>query len=108
MVEEWFGKNLKAYRNEHHLTQRELANRIQISASHVSALECGRKRPGFTTIQAFRRMQERDEWERSDIISELTDDEFESYMNLWQRMHRLGSDREKEVITAFLGLIELL
>ena len=108
MTEEWFGKNLKVYRSEHRLTQREMADRIQISTGHVSALECGRRRPGCATIQAFERMKEMDEWIESDILSELTDEEFDSYMNLWQRMHRLGADREKEAITAFIGLIELL
>lgn len=108
MSEEWFGEKMKTYRSEHHLTQEELGRQMQISGSHVSALERGLKQPGFSTVQAFRRLLESDEWDRFDILGELTDEEFTSYMNLWQRLRRLGPQKERETIAAFMKLIGLL
>ena len=108
MSEEWFGEKLKAYRREHYLTQEELGRQMHISTSHISALERGLKCPRLSTVQAFNRLQEAKEWDRFDIISELTDEEFVSYMNLWQRLRRLDPQREREAMIAFMNLLALI
>lgn len=43
------GKNIKELRENHHLTQRELANQLHINPTAVSAWEIGRTRPGIDT-----------------------------------------------------------
>ena len=45
-----FGKNLKRYRSILHFTQELLAEKLGITAQHLSYLESGRRAPSFDVI----------------------------------------------------------
>lgn len=45
-----FGKKLRELRNEHNLTQREVAERIGVTASVVSAYENDIRLPSYTSL----------------------------------------------------------
>ncbi|WP_407310435.1 helix-turn-helix domain-containing protein [Desulfosporosinus sp. SB140] len=44
------GRNITKLRQEHNLTQKELAYMTGISTSYLSKIEEGRKRPGMKTL----------------------------------------------------------
>lgn len=47
---EMIGKRISKRRTELHIKQHELAESLQISNNHLSAIECGRERPSLEAI----------------------------------------------------------
>lgn len=108
MNNETFGERLLKYRKSHHLTQLQLGKLMHLTSGHISSLERNIKKPKASTVLAFQCLTESEEWQRFDIVKELTDAEFITYMQLWQQMRRLGEEKKKEVMTAFLNILRLL
>src|SRR5581483_10456782 len=52
-VEEDVGRRLRARREEHGLSLRELARRLGISPSAISQIETGKSRPSVSTLYAI-------------------------------------------------------
>jgi len=49
-------KTLRQWREMQAITQQELANRLGVHVQYVSAIECGRRRPGMTVALRIRDM----------------------------------------------------
>ncbi len=50
-----WGRTIKKYREKRKLTQEELANRVDVTPTYISALEHNRKEPSLTLITAISR-----------------------------------------------------
>jgi len=106
MISTGFGNRLKAFRTEHHLTQRELAEMMDISVNHVSVLERGIKQPRASTEAAFARLsgqyvdQVTGAKESIDLLRLKIDEK------LWGRLCKLDKRRRTEVMWIFFQIIE--
>lgn len=49
------GKKVKKLRNEHHLTQEELAARVSVSAAYIGFIEQGQRNPSIKTADKIAR-----------------------------------------------------
>ena len=50
-----WGKTIKKYREKLHLTQVELASRVSVTSTYISAVEHSRKEPSFGLIESISR-----------------------------------------------------
>ncbi len=48
-----WGKTIKKYREKLKLTQAELASRVAVTPTYISAIEHGRKEPSFALVHAI-------------------------------------------------------
>ena len=108
MKEERFGDKLREYRERNHLTQVQMGVLMNLTPGHISSLERNEKMPKPTTVQRFRSLTEAEDWQQFDVVGKLDNEEFNKYMELWQRMRRLGSVKAEAVMVTFLGILELL
>lgn len=46
-----FGQNIKQFRKQRNLTQKQLADQIEISRSYLSDIENGNKNPSIKTVK---------------------------------------------------------
>lgn len=51
-------KSLKSWREKHAVTQQALAARLGVHVQYVSAIECGRRRPGMQVALKIRDVTE--------------------------------------------------
>ena len=108
MNNETFGERLRKYREVHHITQVQLGDLMHLTSGHISLLERNEKRPKASIVLAFQGLTESEEWQRFDIVRELSEVEFNTYMRLWQQIRRLGEQKKKEVMVTFLNILGLL
>lgn len=47
------GENIKRYRKENHLTQQELATKVNMSRSHIASIEIGKYTPSLSTVEVI-------------------------------------------------------
>lgn len=108
MMKNGFGKRLKAYRKAHKLTQRELAELMDISTNHVSVLERESKLPRASTIAAFETLIIRDELSKYVDTSEWSDLNIKEYEELIRCIDRLLEEKRREAMEAIIKLLNLM
>jgi len=90
------GKNIKTMRINRHITQGELAERLNVTNKAISSWECGRTEPNMGMIEAMCKVFECTKTELIDGISPNlptgdTDDE------LIQKIRMLSPEQRKDV-----------
>ena len=108
MAKTGFGKRLREFRAEHNMTQRELAELMNISTNHVSALEREEKIPRASTIEAFDMLKARDDVEKITGSKRLSDAEMEEYVKLIQNLNQLEDSHKIEAMKAIIRLLRLM
>ena len=108
MAKTGFGKMLKEFREEHNLTQRELAEMMDISTNHVSVLEREEKLPRASTIEAFDALKAKEDVERYAGAKRLSEAETEEYVRLIQSLNQLDEHKKIEALKAIIRLLKLM
>ena len=108
MVKIGFGEMMKAFRAEHNLTQRELAEMMDISTNHVSVLEREEKIPRASTIEAFEALITEDELKRYMDSNMFTKAETEELSELVRKLSRLEDKKKAEALKAIIRLLGLM
>ena len=103
-----FGSGLRAYREAHFLTQKQIAALLGLSPNHISALEHGKKQPRASTIAAFERLTRKDESTEPVWSDGMSEDEVKRYTLLWRELKRLEPQQEKEILTMFFRILDWL
>ncbi|MBQ8814758.1 MAG: helix-turn-helix transcriptional regulator [Lachnospiraceae bacterium] len=108
MIKIGFGKMMREFREAHNLTQRELAEMMDISTNHVSVLEREEKLPRASTIEAFDALKTRDDLEKYTGVKRLSEEETEEYIRLIQNLNRLDDKKKVEAMKAIIRLLGLM
>lgn len=103
-----FGEMLKAYREKHNLTQKELAAMMNISSKHLSVLEREQKIPRAKTIEAFERLIHDEEVGRYMRHTEITIAERKEYAKLLACLDTLEGEKRKEAMEAIIRLLKMI
>ncbi len=108
MVPTGFGKMMREFRKEHHMTQRELAEKMDISANHVSVLEREEKLPRTSTIEALMALMTTDDLKRRMINEKIPENEIGEYVKLLQSLEQLDEKKRAEIMRIFVQLLALI
>lgn len=103
-----FGDMLRAYRKKHHLTQRELAEKMNISSNHLSVLERDKKMPRTSTIETFEELLTEEIMEEYAKKRRLTDQERKEYLRLLNCLETMDEKKLSEVLNAIIALLNLM
>jgi len=103
-----FGDMLRAFRKKHHLTQRELAEMMDISTNHLSVLERNLKVPRTSTIQAFEELLTREMLEEYAKNRELSEKERQEYIRLLRCLDTMDGKKRAEALGAIITLLNLI
>lgn len=90
------------------MTQRELAEKMDISANHVGVLEREEKLPRASTIEALVALMTKDEMERRIIGGKASEAEAEELAKLVRSLNQLEEKKRLEVIRALVRLLMLI
>ena len=69
----WFCDKLKQYREEHHLTQKQMAEKCHLSASTIVKLENPKNKRKIPSYQILYNLSKYMELEENDPLKKLTD-----------------------------------
>lgn len=90
------------------MTQRELAELMDISTNHVSVLEREEKLPRASTIEAFETLAAKDDLERCIGTRKMSESESEEYAQLLKSLDQLNDSKKLEAMKAIIRLLKLM
>lgn len=96
------GKQIRNYRKQHHISQADFAEQLEISTNYLSLIERGQRSPGFTT---FLRVIEKTNISADQLLQDLTPSGKKNKTNeLTKKIEQL-SPKNRKTVEAVLEIL---